>query len=631
MSKLEELEEELYGKDEKGGALRRTGKRVFFQGTIPRLQTWWKEAEKPPEGQGIFSDKKVFKLFLWGAAIIGAVGIALFLFIYLGTRGREVEIVIHGRERIEAGEEVRIPVVIRNISGTVLREVEMAAIFPKDIFILEGGIERPAPQRLTKSIPDIRPGEEERIEIVARIFGRELEEKKLEISVLYRPENLRARFSAKAFFAFVISRVPLAISWETPETLASGQDVEFKVNYSSNARAEFKDLSLRLDYPPGFTFVSAAPGPSTGDTIWSIGTLEPDRQGSIAVRGKISGAGAEVKTFLGGLGKFDQLTKEWKPYIESSRETKIALAPLSIEAVLGEVRQRTIIPGERMSFVLRYKNNTELVMKNVSVRTFLEGAVLELSSLSVEDGGVLSGGNGTILWGPGSTEKLREMEPGEEGDLRFSVATKERPPVKSTGDQNLTVRLRSVIEAATVPREFAGTRAGSEDNLELKVRSKVLFSGKAFYRSSPLLTAGPLPPRVGIKTTYAAVLDVRNFTNDLENVEVKASLPPNVKWENVVSENARISFDEQASEVKWRIGKIQAGIGVLSPALTGAFLVSILPFEADLGKTLTLLRELRLTGLDTFTGENIEVTFESLTTELREDPTTTSKDWAVVR
>lgn len=631
MGKLEELEEELYGKDEKKEVTRRMKKRVFFPGTAPRRETRWGENEKSTKEPVFFSDKKMLKIFLWSGAFLAAAGIAFFLFIYLGTRGREVEITIHGRDRIEAGEEVRIPVVIRNISGTILREVEMAAILPGDILVIDSGIERSAPQRLTKSIPDIRPGEEERVEIAVRIFGRELEEKKMEVSVLYRPENLRARFSAKESHAFVISRVPLAIGWEAPETLSSGQDVELKVNYSSSARVGFKDLSLRLDYPPGFTFVSASPKPSTGDTIWSIGTLEPDRQGSILVKGRISGVGGEVKTFLGGLGKFNLLTKEWKPYVESSYETKIFLAPLAVEATLDGVRDRHVTPGERMAFILRYKNNTDFTVKNVSVRALLEGTILDLGSLSIDDGGALAGGNGVILWSPGGTEKLRELEPGEESDLRFSITAKERPPVRSSADKNLTVRLHSIIEAGTVPREFAGTRIGSEDNLELKVRSKVLFSGKVLYRSSGLLASGPLPPKVGSKTSYAVILDVRNFTNDLEDVEVRASLPPNVKWENSVSGNANISFDAQSGEVKWRVGRIQAGIGVLSPALTGAFLVSILPSEADAGGTPTLIHELRLIGRDGFTGESVEVLLEKLTTELREDPTTTSKDWIVSR
>ncbi|MBI2640298.1 MAG: hypothetical protein HYW91_00210 [Candidatus Sungbacteria bacterium] len=631
MGKLEELEEELYGKEEGKEVTRRMGKRVFFPGALSKISTRWPENGRPKDKEGYSIDRRVFRFFLWGLAVVGAAGAALFLFLYLGTRGQEAEIVIHGRERVEAGEVVNIPIVIRNVSGTVLREAELAIIFPEGFLILDDQGERQAPPRFTKNIPDIAPDKETQVEITVRIFGRESEEKNLEASLIYRPENLRARFSAKTSYTFVVSRVPLAISWEMPEVLSAGQDLDFEARYSSTATGPFKDLSLRLDYPPGFIFISASPEPSVGTAIWDIGTLDPDRQGSIKVRGKISGGGGEVKTFVGGLGKFDVLTKEWKPYSESSREAKIFLAPLSIDVSLDGAREQIISPGERLNFTLRYRNNTDLTLKNVSVEARLEGTIVEFGTITPDAGGVFDGSRNVVLWGPGGTQELREVQPGGEGTLRFGVSTKERPPVRGKADQNLTVRLRSVIETKTVPRELVGARVGSETALELKVRSKIIFAGRALYRGSALNTSGPLPPKVGIKTSYAVLWEMRNFTNNLENVEVKGFLPPNVVWENIFSKDAQISFDQQSGEIRWRIREVKAGTGVLSPALTSAFLVSILPSEADVGQTLTLLRDVKLTARDTFTGEDVEVPGEALTTELKDDITTTNKDWAVVR
>lgn len=636
MGKLEELEEELYGKEEEKEVARRMKKRVFFPGTLSKVATRWPEnvrsRERARGTETAFFDRRFLKFFLWGLAITGAIGAALFLFLYLGTRGQEAEVAIHGRERVEAGEEVSIPVVVKNTSRTVLREIELAIVFPEGFVIRdERGAEQKPPPRLTKNLPDLPPGGEVKTEIAARIFGRELEEKKLEASVIYRPENLRARFSAKTSRAFIISRVPLAVSWEMPEVLSAGQDVEFKARYSSTATGPFEDMSFRLDYPPGFVFVSAVPAPSAGTAIWKIGTLEPDREGTITVRGKIQGAGGEVKNFIGGLGKFYELTKVWSIYSESSREAKIFLAPLSIEATLDGSGEKAITPGERLNFILRYRNNTELTMKNVSVRAYLEGTIVESETISPDGGGVFDGQARAILWSPGGTESLLEIDPQEEGEFHFSVSTRQRPPVRSNADQNLIVRLRSVIEAKTVPREFTGTLAGSENILEFKVRSKILFAGKTLYRGSSLTTSGPLPPRVGAKTSYAIVWEVRNFTNLLEGAEVRASLPPNVTWENVFSKDARLSFDQKSGEVRWKVGEIKAGVGVLSPALTSSFLVSILPSEADAGQALTLLRDVRFTARDAFVGEDVEVPGEPLTTELRDDITTTNKDWTVTR
>ena len=199
-------------------------------------------------------------------------------------------------------------------------------------------------------------------------------------------------------------------------------------------------------------------------------------------------------------------------------------------------------------------------------------------------------------------------------------------------DKNFVVRLRSNIEAAGVPRELVGTDVRSKETFELKVGSKVLFVGRSLHRSSTIINSGPLPPRVGEKTTYTVLWEVRNFTNDLENAEIKASLPPNIKWENVISpQDAKITFNSVSGEVRWNIGKLKAGTGVLSPALLSEFKLSIIPSIADAGETVLLLSASRLEAKDTFTGEDVGLDIGPLSTELRDDRLSNNNEWKVVR
>lgn len=430
----------------------------------------------------------------------------------------------------------------------------------------------------------------------------------------------------------MIASVPLALSWEMPEELSRGQDVEVGVRYTSNAGIPFENLSLRLEYPPGFTFKSANLKPAVGDNIWEIGDLDPGEEGAITIIGSINGEEGELKAFRGGLGVFNQTTSEWRLYTESNKVVKIEISPLSIEGFLRGSRSGTLSPGDLPNFSVRYKNNTEVILRNITVKAFLEGAILEPQSIFISQGGVLDALSRAIIWSPASIEDLRELAPGDSGEFTFGVQTKSRPVMRSLGDTNLVVRLRSMIEAANVPAELQGVELAKEDILEFKVGSLVLFFAKSLHRSSPIQNTGPLPPKVGEKTTYTIQWELRNFTNNLTNVEIKTSLPPNIKWEGATYPGeARITYDPASGEVRWAIAGVPAGTGVLAPALVAAFQVSLVPAETDIGRRVSLTNESVFSAKDSFTGEEISKKFGGLSTETREDPAVKFSEWDVVR
>ncbi len=641
MSKIEKLEKDLYEETKNEDLGKRMEYREFPPGTHQKSPSYWSEKNDESEKvkDAIVSKKTIIK-FIGGAVTILLIAVSsLSLFLYLGSGGKEAKIAIFGRSPIESGEIVTIPITLKNISKSAIREAEVSVVFPEASLLIEDGRERPALSRIARKLDDFAPGEEKTFSIQARMFGYEGEEKNVEVVMLYRPENLRARFSVKESFVFVIGRVPLSIAWDIPEFLSSGQEVLVNVRYASSAKTSFDNLSLRLIYSPGFQFVSASPQPAVGNDLWKIGAFDPGEEGVIRVRGFVSGEEGEIKPFRAELGIYDELTKEWKSYSDSIAETSIAVSLLSVQGFYDEVRTGNIAPGTPLLFQVRYKNNTSYTIKNVTVRAFLselpavaKERVLEFLSLEIDKKGVFDATTRAVIWGPGNVSELREVEPGGEGSFSFRIRTKERPLMRNMDDTNIQIALRSGIEAAGVPEDLSGTRISAEDNVSFKVSTKALFSGRAVHRISPIPNSGPLPPKVGEKTTYTLVWEVKNFTNMLENAEIKTTLPPNVTWENsFFPKDARISFDPASGEVYWRIGQVKSGVGVLSPTLVGAFQVSVIPSDADRGKAIIVTGESKLSGKDNFTGELIGEKIPSFSTELREDSATTQDDWKVVR
>lgn len=632
MSKLESLEEQLYGKEKKG--TEEIESRAKWRGVFPRLlhrrPTSWVDVPKPPEINRGPSRGRVRNLFVIGTIVLLMVLAGMFVFLYLGTRGQEAQVTIDAGETVESGAVFTVPITVFNISRTTLLEGQIVINPPPGAFLREGSQDTESHSRILKSIPALKPGERSVVEVSLRLFGKDAEEQQIGVSYQYRPENLGARFSAHAVHTVKIVKVPLSISWDIPETLSQGQDVDIKVHYISSGRLPFEHMALRMEYPPGFSFVSADPKATVGNNMWEIGELQSEREGIISLKGKITGEEGEIKAFRGGLGSFNALTKEWKPYIDSTREIKIAVTPLSVQGFINGKREGVVTPGQQTRIVINYRNNTQVPLKNITIRTYLTGSMLDIKTIEPEKEGVFDFASGAVVWGPGNVQELREVPPGGGGEIRLAVHMKDPPPVVSERDKDLRVTMRTTIGVASIPKELEGTDLTSQDTVEFKVASKVTFTGKSLYGSSPIPNTGPLPPQVGKTTFYTIKWEIRNFTSDLDNAEVVAALPANVAWGNVfLAEDSTIVYDPAFSQVRWHIGKIKAGTGVLGPALTGVFQISITPAEIDRGKSTKLINESVFKATDMFTQTPVEKKMSELSTELREDPSSKSQDWVV--
>ncbi|MEK7541975.1 MAG: hypothetical protein AAB533_03950 [Patescibacteria group bacterium] len=631
MGKLEELEEELYGKEAAAGASR-VPRHPVFPSVGHALRTSW-DAENPRPGmlsRMPFSKMTAIAIL---AGVLFVAGAGIFAFLYLGSDRREAAVVIEGRDDVEAGERAGIPVIVRNVSSEPLYEADLMMTFPSDVLVQDGsGQFVPVSSRLVRRIGTLEPGEEQRIEFTAQFFGREGDEKVIGASLAYRPGALRARFSSAAEKNVRIARVPLAIAWDIPAHVSPGLEVPVAVRYSSHARLPLDDLWLRLDYPPGFTVKETVPAASSTEALWRVGTLSPGAEQRVLLKAVFGNAGGDMQSLRAGLGTYDERTKEWKPWLESSREITLAASPFLLEGTIEGAREGIVKPGALLSLAVRYRNRSGVPVKNITVRAALAGDVVDFSTLSIGDGGVFDGAEKRIVWGPGGTDILREVLPGAEGVVHLSARARPRPMVRSAADKNLTVGLTTHIETASTPSELEGSVLSPDDSVVFKVSTVVLVSGRSVFRTSPIPNTGPLPPKVGEKTTYTIVWEARNFTNEIEGAELRASLPPNVRWEGVVSpRDADIRFDAPSGEVRWRIGRILPGTGVLTPGRIGAFQVSLIPSEVDVGTSPALVGDAHFSGRDMFTDEEIKIEMRGVDTQLSEDPLVTGAERTVVR
>ena len=111
-------------------------------------------------------------------------------------------------------------------------------------------------------------------------------------------------------------------------------------------------------------------------------------------------------------------------------------------------------------------------------------------------------------------------------------------------------------------------------------------------------------------------------TNTIINAEARAILPSYVKWIGLaqgVSEN--VTYSDTTREVFWKIGSVKPNTGFNSTNREASFVISLLPSISQVGSTPQLMKEVSLTGQDSFAGTQIKDSAGAISTHLTNDPT----------
>jgi hypothetical protein len=423
----------------------------------------------------------------------------------------------------------------------------------------------------------------------------------------------------EAQFSTRITRSPVGLSIDIPREIRSGQDVEFSINYVSNSESELEDLFLELDSPAGFTFITSTPGSEDKGKLWRIGALKPHEKGSIKVRGSITGGDLEEKSFKIQAGTRSP-SGELNIYGRVVGAVILSRPFLDIEATAKGQKIYVARPGDNIEVKLAFRNNLPVPVQNVIVEAIFGGTGLDENEIRSPQG-TYRPASRSVVWNASSAEILKKLDPGQEGVFQLYFSFMDPIPIRTSSDKNFKIEAEIKISPGIFPPGFQGTDITGSDKVEAKLASRLQLVRRGFYFSNLIPNFGPLPPKVGVETTYTVVWSLTNATNDVGGLTARAVLPPYINWKGVISpRDGALSYEPSTGEVLWRIGEIKAGTGFLRPAKEVAFQIGLVPGVNHIGDTPRLVSNVRIEGRDLFTDSSISAEAPALSSELRDDP-----------
>ncbi|OGD34427.1 hypothetical protein A2988_02795 [Candidatus Azambacteria bacterium RIFCSPLOWO2_01_FULL_46_25] len=601
-SRLEEFEKKLYKKEE-GGPGKQKSYEVYKEADSKKPKVGWEKGERRRGARIGGRDITVLAGILFFSA---AVAFGYYLYYSSGNTfdKKNVNVDIAGPEIISAGDQASFSVTYRNNTKLNLKDAEVLFVWP-DKTILENQ----AAQTSLKEKAEfglIVPHQEKNAIFKGRIFGSPGEEKEIKAVFRYAPEGFNSLFEETKTIKVKIAAAPLALAINAPAQVVSGKDVDIALEYQNQSDAYFPNMAIKITYPAGFALVAANPPPTlANNAVWQLGTVRERSSGVIKLKGNFSGAQGEPKPLYVELGSSEK-EDEFIVYATASSATTIASSALFVFQTVNNSRDFVANPGTILQYKIRYKNTTDTQIPNAVILANIDSALVDMKSLNIQWGAFDSRTN-SLIWNGRSVPALQVLDPKEEGEVSFSLNAKPSFLPKNFSDKNLAIASSVKITSSLGPENPQGLPIDGEDQLSVKINTQFSFNGQAYYLGGPLSNGGPIPPKVGQKTTYAISWQLSNTTNDVDDIEATAVLPPDIEWTGAVfPQDAPITFDKVTGTVTWKPSKVFAGTGVLLPVERVDFQVSFTPSFMHVGQPVNLVSGALLTATDMFTGTVME-------------------------
>ncbi len=531
-----------------------------------------------------------------------------------------VSVAIAGPKSVASAETVSFTLSYGNDNWSSLDDAVLVLTYPESFHPEEDGKIKVTGLRAEIPVGDIKSNSNGKVVVSGKFYGSKGDLGYLKATLQYLPTNVTSRLETSAQFGVSVASSPLSLELTAPQELASGQDVEYVIDYGNQSGMPFSNLRVKVDYPAGFRFVSAEPRPSEGEGMWNVGTLSGNAGNKIRIRGTLSGSRDEHKRVHARIG-YVQGNGNFVVYSENERSTRIIASPLSIYQTMNGEVDATATPGDLLQYVIRYRNDGNIGVRDTIVTFMVDSPLLDYTKLSLTKG-AYDPSRKMIVWKASDIPTLRNLEPGQEGQIEFSVPV--RADVQASGEtRNFSVRSVATIDSPDVPTPIGSNKIISSNTLIVKLSSLITLDLKGYYEDAVFPNSGPVPPVVGQTTSYTMHLRVTNSSNDIRDTRVSIVLPTGIKYTGKVSpESETVRFNERTSEIVWELGSVAAGSAGTRELV---FQVSTTPDPSLTGKAVDLVKSVTFTADDLFTNKEIRKETGTKNNYLEEDKTIAGK------
>lgn len=558
--------------------------------------------------------KILILLIVFFAALSLAAWAGFFVFKpYERFGGREVKFEIRGPEKIVAGKEMDFDILIVNESNVPLAETSVFLILPPEFSLIKSDPAAQTPNNWLLGTLDT--GGKHQIKLKGVVVQAVGEEFTLNATLTYKPANFNSEFQNVASYKMEVSDSILETAIESSAETIVGEETAFKIKYRNSGDVRIDGIALRVALPDHFIFSTSTKVLDKDNKIL-IDKLEAGEEGDVDIRGIFSTSASESEKIISQIG----FVRNEKFILERESELNVSItgSDLLLELTINGGSEGPLSFGDPVYGAIKFKNTSNKVLQGVAVSAVFESHPTKGGKDLINWSGFKEPFGAKrqppkVTWDASSVSILGKLNPGDEGSLDFSFYLVDKPITFE--DRNYQIHFYLEASISKINNRKADRTVQSQ-KLIYPFQTDLSFkaSGRYFDEDNIALGSGPLPPKVGERTTYRIFWTIKNSLHDLSEITVKAKMPRNISFgpRSIVSVG---TLSHTEDEVVWRIENLSS---LVSQAEV-SFDVGVIPQLGDVGSILPLLESSEITAKDSVTGTQIKLSAPQITTELPDD------------
>ena len=430
----------------------------------------------------------------------------------------------------------------------------------------------------------------------------------------YHPAGSNAIFTKQIDYPVTISSSPLSLDFSGPAEVSSNQEASFTITAVLNTSLPSDATMLQVQYPTGFTFESALPAPSLGQSMWSLSNLAVGKPLVITLKGSMAGQDGDQQNFHVYVGKPSPDSQSISTVYNSLLYNVSLAKPFLDTQILVNNQnsaQYSVAAGVPVHAQVLWSNNLPTEVTDAQIAVTLSGNAYDKTAV-VPTNGFFDSNKNQIVWDKNSDQALATVQPGDNGTLDFTFT-----PISSFGTNQSISSPEVVVDVSIAGSQPSTTGQSSVTNSEekvIKIASAFQIVANASFKS------GALPPVAGSPTTYTITWTLSNSTNAITQAEAQATLPSYITWTGNDTSNENVTYNSSTRTVTWAIGSVTPYTGFGAVNREASFDVTLTPSTSQVGSVPQLIQSVLLSGQDSFANTLLTSNKNALTTSLSNDP-----------
>lgn len=586
-----------------------------------QIPTSWEKQE--PQSKNEFKNKIQkpnisFKIsenlkrgLIYGGIVLGILLLVFGVFYFIFNRPQDdlVKIEIDLPSIVELGKIYVIPVTITNQdTQNELKNIYLNLKVDEGVEIVDSNL-----TSALKNVSIISANSSITQVFKVKFWGRENDNRKIEISLRYTQGNFDTRFEKNLTLETTIGQTPFDSQINITDEVLTNQDFNFQIKIKNKSDQNFEQLFFNLVPVGGMEIISSEP------QIEDFKVFLPLNKGeekTIEIQAKIQGQGGEGKKIIANL----VVPVRGNEIIVFQRERNIGLInkPLDLQILTDN---QIFDLDQRINYTIAYNNNSQLALRSIVITADVSDPWFDLNTLNIKNGGYLTPDN-KIIWNAGRNQDLSQLDINEKGSVGFSVKIKK----DYNNQKNNLVKVSSSIDSTEIIPNLAG-KIYNELSLENKIRGKLIITPSIYFKDPNgfFQNSGTYPPKVNQLSQYSLYLNIEALGNDFKNINLKTVLPANVVFTGQIkgdSQNVNLIYNPRTNELEITVPEVTA-----FSKKTLVFQIEFVPSQNMIGTPGLLLESINIKAQDSFTLENLNFTLNNrIDTNKLSDKTLPSKD-----